>query len=89
MTLSSQRNSSAPKPVITAASARLPRRLAERSPRAATSTQANVASNSLSGLLLAVGLFVRLRVAESPVFTQMAKAEQQARVPVIPALRRD
>jgi MFS family permease len=41
----------------------------------------------VSGLLLAVGLFVRLRVVESPVFTELAAAEQQAKVPVIPAVR--
>ncbi|HEX3827177.1 MAG TPA: MFS transporter [Sporichthyaceae bacterium] len=41
----------------------------------------------VSGLLLVVGLFVRLRVVESPVFKQMAQANEQARVPVIAAVR--
>jgi metabolite-proton symporter len=42
----------------------------------------------ISGLLLAVGLWVRLRVAESPVFKEIVEKHDQARVPVFAALRR-
>ncbi|MFG2224909.1 MFS transporter [Streptomyces sp. NPDC048644] len=41
----------------------------------------------LSVVLLAVGLFVRLRVAESPLFTQ-AKREPLDRTPIVEVLRR-
>jgi MFS family permease len=41
----------------------------------------------ISALLLAVGLFVRLRVAESPVFSRLVAAKEQARVPVAAAVR--
>lgn len=41
-----------------------------------------------SFLLIAVALYVRLRVAESPVFTKMAATRETVRLPVFDALRR-
>ncbi len=41
-----------------------------------------------SFLLIAVALYVRLRVAESPVFTKMAATRETVRMPVFDALRR-
>jgi MFS family permease len=41
-----------------------------------------------SFLLIAVALYVRLRVAESPVFTRMAATRDTVRMPVFDALRR-
>ena len=41
-----------------------------------------------SFLLIAVALYVRLRVAESPVFTRMAATRETVRMPVFDALRR-
>ncbi|MBB4904325.1 MFS transporter [Actinophytocola algeriensis] len=41
-----------------------------------------------SFLLIAVALYVRLRVAESPVFTRMAATRETVRLPVFDALRR-
>jgi MHS family shikimate/dehydroshikimate transporter-like MFS transporter len=41
-----------------------------------------------SFLLIAVALYVRLRVAESPVFTRMAAMRETVRMPVFDALRR-
>jgi metabolite-proton symporter len=40
-----------------------------------------------SAVLVAVGLFVRLSLAESPVFAQLPKAETARRMPVIDVLR--
>ncbi|MBP2477158.1 MFS family permease [Crossiella equi] len=40
-----------------------------------------------SVVLVLVGLWVRLRVAESPLFTQAAKAEKPVRAPVLAAVR--
>ncbi len=41
-----------------------------------------------SFLLIAVAMYVRLRVAESPVFTKMAATRETVRLPVFDALRR-
>ncbi|MFJ8111820.1 MFS transporter [Streptomyces sp. NPDC096132] len=41
----------------------------------------------LSVLLLAVGLFVRLKVVESPLFTQVKKRRAEARLPILDVLR--
>jgi len=41
----------------------------------------------LSVVLLGVGLFVRLRVAESPVFTALRHREERARVPIVEVFR--
>jgi MFS family permease len=40
-----------------------------------------------SGLLLAVGLFVRLRIEESPVFTELNSSGDRTRLPAVEALR--
>jgi MFS family permease len=37
----------------------------------------------LSGLLVAVGLYIRLKIFETPMFEQLRKAQQQARVPFV------
>ncbi|TLS46581.1 MHS family MFS transporter [Streptomyces montanus] len=42
----------------------------------------------LSVVLLGVGLFVRLKVAESPLFAEMKKERTEARLPVVEVLRR-
>jgi MHS family shikimate/dehydroshikimate transporter-like MFS transporter len=41
----------------------------------------------LSGILLVVGLFIRLRIEESPVFQQLAREGAKVRVPVVAVLR--
>jgi MFS family permease len=41
----------------------------------------------LSALLLAVGLFIRLRIDESPVFKELERTHRQSRVPVFDAVR--
>jgi MHS family shikimate/dehydroshikimate transporter-like MFS transporter len=41
----------------------------------------------LSGLLLVVGLFIRLRIEESPVFKELVESGAKARVPVLAVLR--
>jgi len=43
----------------------------------------------LSAVLVAVGLFVRLRVAESPVFDEVRKTRAERRMPVLDVIRRD
>jgi MFS family permease len=40
-----------------------------------------------SAVLLGVGLFIRLRVLESPVFSRLVREHQQARVPILAAVR--
>jgi metabolite-proton symporter len=42
-----------------------------------------------SALLVAVGLFVRLRVAESPLFTEARRTQSTRRLPIADVLRRD
>jgi metabolite-proton symporter len=42
----------------------------------------------LSGLLIAVGLLIRLRILETPLFRQLQKDNQVARAPVTETLRR-
>jgi metabolite-proton symporter len=42
----------------------------------------------LSGLLIAVGLLIRLRILETPLFRQLREAGQVARAPVAETLRR-
>ncbi|WP_371575537.1 MFS transporter [Streptomyces sp. NBC_01314] len=42
----------------------------------------------LSVVLLGVGLFVRLKVVESPLFTQVKKDRAEARLPIVDVLRR-
>ncbi|WP_246114073.1 MFS transporter, partial [Streptomyces montanus] len=42
----------------------------------------------LSVVLLGVGLFVRLKVAESPLFAEVKKERTEARLPVVEVLRR-
>jgi metabolite-proton symporter len=42
-----------------------------------------------SALLVAVGLFVRLRVAESPLFTEAQRTQSTRRLPIADVLRRD
>ncbi|MEV6566062.1 MFS transporter [Streptomyces kronopolitis] len=42
----------------------------------------------LSFLLVGVGLFVRLKISETPVFTAVRDAQEAARVPVVEVLRR-
>ncbi|MFD9332625.1 MFS transporter [Streptomyces sp. NPDC060065] len=42
----------------------------------------------LSVVLLAVGFFVRLKVVESPLFTEVKKERTEARLPVVEVLRR-
>jgi MHS family shikimate/dehydroshikimate transporter-like MFS transporter len=42
----------------------------------------------LGGLLLGVGMFIRLRILESPVFTQAQAAQAAPRLPLLDALRR-
>lgn len=42
-----------------------------------------------SGVLVAVGLFVRLRLAESPVFAELLRARSARRLPVLDVLRSD
>jgi MFS family permease len=41
----------------------------------------------ISALLLAVGLWVRLRIAESPVFQELVDKQEQARVPALAAIK--
>ena len=41
----------------------------------------------LSALLILVGLFIRLRVLETPLFAQVKKQKRQARAPILDALR--
>jgi metabolite-proton symporter len=41
----------------------------------------------MSGLLLVVGLFIRLRIEESPVFRDLVRTGAKARVPVLAVLR--
>jgi MFS family permease len=43
----------------------------------------------LSGLLIVIGLLIRVRVMETPLFQQLCAAEQLARNPVMEALRRN
>ncbi|MEV0254923.1 MFS transporter [Streptomyces sp. NPDC050732] len=42
----------------------------------------------LSFLLVAVGLFVRLRISETPVFAKVMEAQQASKVPALDVLRR-
>jgi MFS family permease len=42
-----------------------------------------------SSALVAVGLFMRLRVAESPIFTEVFRARSTRRMPVLDVLRRE
>jgi len=42
-----------------------------------------------SGVLVAVGLFVRLSLAESPVFAELLRARSARRLPVLDVLRSD
>ena len=42
-----------------------------------------------SGVLVAVGFFVRIRVAESPIFEEVRRAQSTRRMPVIDVLRSD
>src|SRR5438094_1297751 len=42
-----------------------------------------------SGVLVAVGLFVRVRLAESPVFAELLRARPARRLPVLDVLRSD
>ncbi|MFD7923666.1 MFS transporter [Streptomyces sp. NPDC059740] len=42
----------------------------------------------LSFLLVGVGLFVRLRISETPVFARVMKAQEASRVPTLDVLRR-
>ncbi len=42
----------------------------------------------LSGLLVLVGLWIRLTVAESPAFEQVATKQEKARAPIVDVLRR-
>ncbi len=41
----------------------------------------------LSAILIAVGLFIRLKIAETPAFTRMKEAGAEARMPVVEAVR--
>jgi len=41
----------------------------------------------LSALLIAVGLYIRLRIMETPLFTKVQEAKQEARLPVWDVLR--
>jgi MFS family permease len=41
----------------------------------------------VSVLLVAVGLYIRMRIAETPLFQQMLSRQEQARVPVVDAMR--
>lgn len=41
----------------------------------------------LSIVLVSVGLFIRLRILETPVFTQMKETGNQARLPILDAVR--
>jgi metabolite-proton symporter len=42
----------------------------------------------LSGVLVLLGLWIRLRVAESPLFTEVARDRQRSRLPVVEVLKR-
>ena len=42
----------------------------------------------LGGLLLGVGMFIRLRIIESPVFSQAQEAQPAPKLPILDALRR-
>jgi len=42
----------------------------------------------LSGVLIAVGLWIRLRISESPLFAEVGEAGAKARMPLVEVLRR-
>src|SRR5262249_49721553 len=41
----------------------------------------------LSGLLIAVGLIIRMRIVETPLFAQLKKKNQVARAPILEVIR--